>query len=1115
MVSSRFFPFVPALLIAFTAALADAAQSPAPDATRRFDVPAGDATQTLARFAEQADREIVFSPTTVGGVQTKAVRGDFSPREALDLLVTRTPLIVSHDVTTGALAVKKGPADPNAQRAAPAVTRDGPAPTTGRDSETVELSPFVVNTAKDRGYLAENTLAGSRLNTKLRDTPGSISVFTREFLDDLGINDIRQLVEYSVNSEVDVGNGASGPNQNTYIDASNLNVNIRTRGISASQGLDYFTSIAPADSYRVGRYDDSRGPNSILFGISNAGGIINQSSKLAATHRDSSTVRYTMGSWDSSRIEFDANRVLRKDTLAFNLAAVQQENGGWRNFDYKDKKRLFGAVVFRPVSQLTVNVTAETGRDINAIVRTLTDTEEVLAWYDNRAALGVNAVTFTPNNVVPTAAQTALGVTGRNGASGGQNHRVTYVENDGAFFDAIGTYLTGTYNNNAVKLGGLPGVTGGPLKLADFKIYPTFNNAAGPGMSRYQSLFNTTALVDWQLSKNLFLNLGHNYQRTNVLINLLVNSDPTLRGDPNRTLGIGGPTNPNAGRLYFDGNWNRDIASRIYRESRVSLSYLLEPKARWLGTHRIAGMLSHSTDTNERVNSWLVLAGHPFNASPFNTNNRVTVRNYLTEGDYSTYRVGDWRSLPKTVNFLGRSYGTSYGNVPADRVTNGGSIQNTDSRLAVVQSQFLGDRLITTLGYRTDQAKLIQFGVASDPEVGDVVDRDPAKQTGSYYPGRTLTAGAVYHLFDWVSLLANRSTSVGVPSVGTTIFPDGRLAGGPRGQGTDYGLDFRLLDGRLNAKIVYFTSSEQGKTTAAGQFKSRNPRVMDALAGVLVGPGRPFSQTQWDPIYRAYTPPVSSVQSDLDSTGYEARITANLTTSWRLVANYAYNDYTNKGIYSSDVIPWYGLKLDGSGRLVQGVSQNAAGQYLINPNAYTSGGAVAKWLELSATTPAANPAVLTTSTGSTVAQELFDLVDQTGANKVNGDRRWGLRPHRVTLFTAYDFKQGFLKGFTVGGGWRWRSPNVIGADPSGREITGAGLASADLMLRYTRKFPRLPGRFSFQINITNLLDKTDIVPVRLLTDDPTFTLPGGHGVAYSRYDVVDPREIRFTTTYSF
>ena len=170
-----------------------------------------------------------------------------------------------------------------------------------------------------------------------------------------------------------------------------------------------------------------------------AGGIINQSSKLAATHRDSSTVRYTMGSWDSSRIELEANRVLRPDRLAFNLAAVQQENGGWRNFDYKDKKRLFGAVVFRPVSQLTVNVTAETGRDINAIIRTLTDTEEVLAWYDNRAALGVNAVTFTPNNAVPTAAQVTLGELVLNVADG----KIYLKRADGVIVTFVPGYVPG------------------------------------------------------------------------------------------------------------------------------------------------------------------------------------------------------------------------------------------------------------------------------------------------------------------------------------------------------------------------------------------------------------------------------------------------------------------------------------------------------------------------------------------------------------------------------------------------------------------------------------------------------------------------------------------------
>ncbi len=997
---------------------------------------------------------------------------------------------------------------------APALLAQETPPRAPAPEELIQLSPFTVNTSRDLGYQAENTLAGSRLNAKLRDTPGSLSVFTKEFLDDLGINDVRELLEYTVNSELDTASRVPGSGQNAFIGAANLNGNMITRGLTASQGLDYFTSITPADSYRVGRYDDSRGPNSILFGIGSPGGIINQSSKLAVTHRDTTTLRYTLGSWDRSRGEFDANRVLRQNQLAISLAAVQQENGGWRNFDFQDKKRIFGAVVFRPLPQLTFNVSAETGRDINAVMRSLTDSEEMLAWYDNRAARGPEAVTLTPNNVAPTAAQRALGITALNGSRSGQNHRVTYVENSATIFDAIGTYLTGTYNNSAVRApDGTSGVTGGTLKISDLNLYPTFNNAGGPGMARYQDLFNVTVTADWQLIKALFLNLGHNYQRTNATLNLMTGADPTLRGEANRTLGIGGPANPYAGQLYFDGTWQRDTHSSDHRETRASLFYTLDSKSKWLGTHRLVGLLSHSVENDERVNSWLVLAGHPFNATPNNVNNRVTVRNYLTEGDYGTYRVGDWRALPATITFAGKTYGTTYANVPGGSASNSGGIQNTDSRLGVAQSHFLDGRLVTTFGYRVDQAKLIQLGYTNDPERGEVVDRDPAKQQGSYFTGRTNTAGAVFHLFDWVSLIANRSTSVGVPSISATVFPDGRLAGAPRGRGTDYGLAFDLLQNRLNFKVVHFTASELGKTGAAGSFRNRNGRIMDAFAGVLVGTGRPLSASQWDPIYSAYTPPVSSSLSDFDSSGYEARLTANLTPNWRLVANYSYSDSVRAGVYD-EMAPWYGLKTS-AGRFTQGVSQNASGQFVIDPGAYAAGGAVAKWIELGTLSPGANPAVLSTSASVSVAQEVFNLVDEMNQAKEDQEKRWGVRPHRVNLFTAYDFKTGFLQGFSLGGGWRWRSANVIGTDAGGRELTGRALAFADLMLRYTRKFEGLPGRCSFQINVSNLFDNADIIPMRLLTTDTAYILPNGHGAAYSRYDLVDPRDIRFSTTYSF
>jgi hypothetical protein len=51
------------------------------------------------------------------------------------------------------------------------------APARPAAAEVVELSPFTVDTSRDTGYAAENTLAGSRLNARLRDTAGSVSVF--------------------------------------------------------------------------------------------------------------------------------------------------------------------------------------------------------------------------------------------------------------------------------------------------------------------------------------------------------------------------------------------------------------------------------------------------------------------------------------------------------------------------------------------------------------------------------------------------------------------------------------------------------------------------------------------------------------------------------------------------------------------------------------------------------------------------------------------------------------------------------------------------------------------------------------------------------------------------
>ncbi len=997
------------------------------------------------------------------------------------------------------------------------------APARPAAAEVVELSPFTVDTSRDTGYAAENTLAGSRLNARLRDTAGSVSVFTKEFLDDLAITDLQGLLNFTVNSEMDTSAWQPGqPGQNPAISGENLLNRTMVRGLAASQGMDYFTSITNMDPYRVGRFDDTRGANSLLFGVGAPGGVLNQSSKTATTHRHSANLRYGFGSWERNRSEVDVNRVLVKDRLAMSLAALHQENGGWRQFDFQDKRRIFASVTARPTRTVTLQAMGETGRDQGAVIKTLPGVDEMLAWYDNRNARGVSAVTVAPTTAAPTAAMIALGITARNGTSGGQNRRATFIENDGTIFDAIGTYVTGSYNNAAVRApDGTPGRTTSALIMTDPLFNPKRGNASGPGSQREQRLHNYTLSADWQPTRKLSLNLAHHVQRTTLTTRTLVGNDPTFRGEPNRTLGLNGPVNPYAGSLYVEGNWRGDIHFGEYRESRVSATYAFDPEKKWLGRHRLAAAASTSAQTDTNELSWLSLVGSPFGALASNANNRVAVRNYFIEGQLDSYRAGDWRRLPKDFTFGGRTYALAFANDAAG-ANNSGMRQDTDSGLAVLQSYLLRDRLVTTFGYRTDRVTVNQFGYYTDPAIGERPDRDPAKATVTHVNANTRTLGGVFHVTDWFSLIANQSSNVGVPPLARTVFPLGNLAPLSHGRGEDYGIGLDMLEGRLSARFVRFDAEEQGRITSSGisGAPGLNTRVMDAFATVLTGTGRPISAADWAALYKAYTPPANAVASDFVSHGYEARITANLTRSWRLLLNYSYTDSLRTRL-GNEMVDWYGLKPSAdSVRLVQGVKQDATGRYVIDPGAYLPGGTIAKWIALGAMTPAANPSTLNTATaGTTVAQEIFNFTETLSDTKEENEKRWGVRPHKASVFTAYDFKTGFLKGLTIGGGGYWRSANIIGANAAGREITGQEISSAEAMLAYTCSLGRLPGRVRFQVNVSNLLDKTDIIPVRIATGTGApdgFVLPASNrGLAYSRYDLVAPREIRFTTTYSF
>ena len=84
------------------------------------------------------------------------------------------------------------------------VAASSPASTASKN-DPVTLSPFVVTELTDTGYAATSSLDGSRLNTSLKDTPGAISVFTKDLLDDLSATSIEDILRYDVNADMTHG----------------------------------------------------------------------------------------------------------------------------------------------------------------------------------------------------------------------------------------------------------------------------------------------------------------------------------------------------------------------------------------------------------------------------------------------------------------------------------------------------------------------------------------------------------------------------------------------------------------------------------------------------------------------------------------------------------------------------------------------------------------------------------------------------------------------------------------------------------------------------------------------------------------------------------------------
>jgi iron complex outermembrane receptor protein len=163
-----------------------------------FDVPADAAERSLKKFSAQSGREVLFDSDAVGSVTTNAIKGDYTPRGALNRMLANTRLSATEDERTGAFRVQRSvvQADPPAP---------APLPVSGAvpGESVVVLSPFEVDVSKDNGYLATTAATATRIGTPIIDTPINIQVIDAKFLEDTGVNNFENAFHYTSGIFVD------------------------------------------------------------------------------------------------------------------------------------------------------------------------------------------------------------------------------------------------------------------------------------------------------------------------------------------------------------------------------------------------------------------------------------------------------------------------------------------------------------------------------------------------------------------------------------------------------------------------------------------------------------------------------------------------------------------------------------------------------------------------------------------------------------------------------------------------------------------------------------------------------------------------------------------------
>lgn len=228
------------------------------------------------------------------------------------------------------------------------------------------LAESVTVTAQVDGYSADTATTGTKLALPRLRNPQSISVISREVMDDRVVTRLTETADHSASVRAQVGYGGTQSNNYSF---RGFRAGLEANNTNLRNGFQEFAFLSQRDPANVERVEFIKGPASLLYGSAEVGGLVNTiTKKPLAQHRYEFGL--VGGGFGQVRPTIDlTGPVDGAGKLLYRFNGAYDRGGSYRDFVNHEVIFAAPAITWRPTGATALTFEVELGSFVNDFAR--------------------------------------------------------------------------------------------------------------------------------------------------------------------------------------------------------------------------------------------------------------------------------------------------------------------------------------------------------------------------------------------------------------------------------------------------------------------------------------------------------------------------------------------------------------------------------------------------------------------------------------------------------------------------------------------------------------------------------------------------------------------------